>query len=312
MGTYVGVDIAKSSFDMVHHETGEFQHFEYTEAGIAKSVAWLEGLKPNLVLMESTGGYEITLLSELLANSIPAAAINPRNIRNFAKALGRLAKTDKIDAAIIAEFAATLKPLPQAEFDQLALTMKDLAARRRQLVAMRTQEKNRKEHARDKGIKKSIRAVIEMLDKEINKVDKQIKAHIDQSPTLCQKAELLESMPGIGKNTAMLLICQLPELGSGISRRAVAALAGLAPINRDSGQFRGKRTIGGGRVHVRNLLYMPTRVAIRHNPKIKDFYERLLKNGAEKMVAVTACMRKILVTLNAMATNNTMWNQNYA
>ena len=133
---------------MVHHETGEFQHFEYTEAGIAKSVAWLEGLKPNLVLMESTGGYEITLLSELLANSIPAAAINPRNIRNFAKALGRLAKTDKIDAAIIAEFAATLKPLPQAEFDQLALTMKDLAARRRQLVAMRTQEKNRKEHAR--------------------------------------------------------------------------------------------------------------------------------------------------------------------
>ena len=164
----------------------------------------------------------------------------------------------------------------------------------------------------DKGIKKSIRAVIEMLDKEINKVDKQIKAHIYQSPTLCQKAELLESMPGIGKNTAMLLICQLPELGSGISRRAVAALAGLAPINRDSGQFRGKRTIGGGRVHVRNLLYMPTRVAIRHNPKIKDFYERLLKNGAEKMVAVTACMRKILVTLNAMATNNTMWNQNYA
>lgn len=176
---------------------------------------------------------------------------------------------------------------------------------------MRTQEKNRKEHAQDKSIANSIEVIIEALDKEIAKIDKQIKSDLDQSPKLKQKSQLLQSMPGIGNHTAMMLACQLPELGC-LNRRQIAALVGLAPINRDSGQFRGKRMIGGGRVHVRHLLYMPTLVAIQHNPQIKAYYDRLVQKGKCKMVAVAAAMRKMLVILNSMAANETMWNQNYA
>jgi transposase len=311
MGAHVGVDVAKASFDMVHHQTGEFKHFEYTEAGIGECLKWLGPLKPSLVLMESTGGYERPLLIELLSNSIPATTINPKRIRDFAKAKGCLAKTDKIDAAIIAEYAAILQPPPQTELDQLAIKIKDLAARRRQLVEMRVQEKNRREHARDKSIKKSIGAIIAALGREIAKIDKQIKADIDQSPKLREKTQLLESMPGIGKQTAMMLACQLPELGH-LNGRQIAALVGLAPMNRDSGQFRGKRMIGGGRVHVRTLLYMPTLVAIQHNQRIRDYYNRLVAKGKSKMTAIVASMRKMLVILNAMATKQMAWDDNYA
>ena len=311
MGAYVGVDIAKSSFDVIHNETGEFRHFQNNQADIAACLAWLGTLQPSLVLMEATGGYEVPLLRELLSNSIPAGTINPKRIRDFAKAKGRLAKTDKIDAAIIAEYAATFQPLPQKELAELSVKLKGLAARRRQLMDMRTQEKNRKEHALDRGIAKSIEVIIETLDKEIAKIDKQIKAHIDQTPKLKQKSQLLQSMPGIGNHTAMMLACQLPELGC-LNRRQIAALVGLAPINRDSGQFRGKRMIGGGRVHVRQLLYMPTLVAIQHNPQIRAYYDRLVANGKCKMVAVAAAMRKMLVILNSMAANETNWSPNYA
>lgn len=311
MGVYVGVDIAKRSFDVACHETGEFRHFQYNQAGVAECVAWLGALKPSLVLMESTGGYELPLLNELLSNSISAAVINPRRVRDFAKAKGRLAKTDKIDAAIIAEYAATFQPLAQKELAELSIKLKSLAARRRQLMEMRTQEKNRKEHALDKGIAKSIEVIIGALDKEIAEIDKQIKSDIDNSPKLKQKSQLLQSMPGIGNHTAMMLACQLPELGC-LNRRQIAALVGLAPINRDSGQFRGKRMIGGGRVHVRRLLYMPTLVAIQHNPQIKAYYDRLVQRGKSKMVAVTAAMRKMLVILNSMAANETTWKPNYA
>ncbi|MBU1451567.1 MAG: IS110 family transposase [Proteobacteria bacterium] len=307
----VGVDIAKSSFDLVHHEAGEFKHFQYTPAGIAQCIAWLGTLKPSLVLMESTGGYELPLLNEFLSNSISAAVINPKRIRDFAKAKGRLAKTDKIDAAIIAEFAATFQPPPQTELAELSIKLKGLAARRRQLVEMRTQEKNRKEHARDKSIAKSIEVIIAALNREIAKIDKQIKSDLDQSPKLKQTSRLLQSMLGIGNHTAMMLACQLPELGA-LNRRQIAALVGLAPINRDSGQFRGKRMIGGGRVHVRRLLYMPTLVAIQHNPQIKAHYDGLVDKGKRKMVAVTAAMKKRLVILNSMAANEIAWNQNYA
>lgn len=311
MGAYVGVDIAKSSFDVAHHETGEFRHFKYDQAGIAECTVWLGALEPSLVLMESTGGYELPLLKDLLSSSIPAAVINPRRVRDFAKAKGRLAKTDKIDAAIIAEYAATFQPLPQKELAELSIKLKGLAARRRQLIDMRTQEKNRREHALDKSIAESIKVIIGALDREIAKIDKQIKSDIDQSPKLKQKSQLLQSMPGIGNHTAMMLACQLPELGC-LNRRQIAALVGLAPINRDSGQFRGKRMIGGGRVHVRRLLYMPTLVAIQHNPQIKTYYERLLEKGKCKMVALTAAMRKMLVILNSMAANQTTWNRDYA
>ena len=311
MGTYVGIDVAKSSFDAVHHETGEYKHFVYDEQGIKDCVRWLVSLKPSLVLMESTGGYEIPLALELAAHAVPVKQINPRRIRDFARSLGRLAKTDKIDAAVIARYAATFQPPPQTSTDQLALKIKTLASRRRQLVGMRTQEKNRREHALDSSIAKSIAAVIEFLDREIAKIDEQIKKDIESSSNLKKKSQLFESMPGIGKQTAMLLVCQLPELGT-CNRREIAALVGLAPLNRDSGIFRGKRMIGGGRHHVRQLLYMPTLAAIRHNKRIRAYYRRLVAAGKVKMVAVAAAMRKILTILNSMAANNSFWNENFA
>ena len=309
MDTYVGIDIAKASFDLVHYESGEFRSFKNNQTGIAKCAKWLVSLEPNLILMESTGGYEIPLFNELMANSLPVRIINPKRIRDFAKAKGKLAKTDKIDAAIIAEYAATFQPPPQESIDELAVKIKDLAARRRQLVGMRTQEKNRKEHARYKDITKSIGLMIEVMDKEIDKIDAQIRDNIDQSPKLKKKSELLQTMPGIGRHTAMMLACQLPELGQ-LNRREIAALVGLAPINRDSGQFRGRRMIGGGRTHVRNLLFLPALTATRHNPRIREYYQRLLKAGKQKMVAVAATMRKMLTILNSMAAKETAWNEN--
>lgn len=306
MGDHIGIDIAKASFDAVHYERGQHRSFEYTDQGINDCVAWLLEVKPSLVLMESTGGYEIALASELWSHSIPALVINPRRIRDFARSLGQMAKTDKIDAAVIARYAATLQPAPQAMAGQLAQEIRSLAARRRQLVDMRTQEKNRREHARSQGITKSIADTVAFLDKEIAKIDEQIGKEIDGDPGLKKKSRLLQSMPGIGKQTAMLLLCLLPELGA-CSRREIAALVGLAPINRDSGMFRGKRMIGGGRKHVRQILYMPTLVAIRHNAMIQAYYRRLLQAGKEKMVAVTACTRKILTMLNAMIKNQTEW-----
>lgn len=311
MGLYVGIDIAKESFDVVEHQGGKARCFKYNDTGVEKCVTWLVARKPCLVLMESTGGYEIPLASELLAQGVPTKLINPKRIRDFAKSQGRLAKTDKIDAAIIAQYAATFQPPPQTEFDELAHTANSLAARRRQLVAMRTQEKNRKEHARNQSIAKSIEAVIEVIDKQIVKIDEQIKTHLDQSPKLKKKSELLASVPGIGNQTAMMLVCQLPELGT-LNRRQIAALVGLAPINRDSGQFRGKRMIGGGRAHVRHLLYMPTLASIRHNKRIGAYYYRLVAGGKHKMVAVAAAMRKLLIILNSMAANQTAWREDYA
>jgi transposase len=311
MGAYVGIDIAKSSFDAVHHETGEYRHFEYDEQGIKDCVRWLVSLKPSLVLMESTGGYETPLASELAAHAVPVKQINPRRIRDFARSLGRLAKTDKIDAAIIARYAAIFQPPPQTDTDRMALRIKHLASRRRQLVEMRTQEKNRREHVLDASIAQSIATVIEFLDREIAKIDEQIRKDIESSSNLKKTSQLLESVPGIGKQTAMLLVCQLPELGT-CNRREIAALVGLAPINRDSGLFRGKRMIGGGRHHVRQLLYMPTLAAIRHNKRIRAYYHRLVAAGKAKMVAVAATMRKILTILNSMAATQTPWNPNYA
>ena len=311
MGDHVGIDIAKASFDAFHHERQEHKKFGNDEQGIKDCITWLLQIKPSLVLMESTGGYEMPLVGELWANSIPSLAINPRRVRDFARSLGKMAKTDKIDAAMIARYAATFQPAPQDMADQVTQEIKSLAARRRQLVEMRTQEKNRREHARREGIAKSIADTIAFLDKEIAKIDEQIGKEIDGDSGLKKKCKLLKSMPGIGKQTAMLLLGLLPELGA-CSRRQIAALVGLAPINRDTGQFRGKRMIGGGRKHVRHLLYMPTLVAIRRNARIRAFYQRLLADGKEKMVAVTACTRKILIMLNAMVKNQTAWNQNIA
>jgi transposase len=257
--------------------------------------------------MEATGGYEYAAAAELSANGLPVAVVNPRRIRDFAKAVGVTAKTDKIDARVIALYAANCKPMPQGVLDDNSRRIKALTSRRQQLLQMRTAENNRMEHAIDKEISRSLNTIIKSINKEIEKVDKQIGEHIDNMPELKEKADKLKSVPGIGDTTAAMLISELPELGT-FNRRQIASLVGVAPINRDSGTFRGKRMTGGGRKNVRNRLFMPTLVAIRHNPPLRKYYRRLVEEkGKTKMVAVVAAMRKLLCIMNAMLKNNQKW-----
>jgi transposase len=257
--------------------------------------------------MEPTGGYEAALQNQLQAAGLPVAVVNARQIRDFAKACGRLAKTDKLDAQVIARFAAVMQPAPQKPIDVQTRVLKALIARRRQLIQMRTAEANRMEHAQDRAIEQSIRQVLELLDKQIDNTEQQIQRQVESLPKLKTRTEQLLSAPAIGPTTAALLVTELPELGQ-LNRRQIAALVGVAPINRDSGTYRGKRMTGGGRQNLRARLFMPTLCAIRCNPPIRDFYQRLCTNGKTKMTAVIAAMRKFLTMLNTMLKNNESWN----
>ncbi len=251
------------------------------------------------------------LVIELHASKLPVAVVNPKRTRDFARAAGQLAKTDKLDAQMIARYAAVMKPPVQIEIDKISRIIKALVARRRQLIRMRTSEKNRIEHALEKAIARSIKIIVKTIDREIEKVDKQLQDYIDNEPRLKQKETVIKSAPGIGEITAKVLLCELPELGR-LNRRKIASLVGLAPMNRDSGQFRGKRITGAGRCEIRMQLYMPTLVAIQHNPVIKEFYQRLIANGKTKMVAIVASMRKLLVIINTMVKKNEVWMQKKA
>lgn len=307
MATYVGIDIAKRHFDLAVEAQQSVQQFENDSKGIRRCVTQLRELQPDLVVMEPTGGYEIPLVAELQAAGLPVAVVNARKIREFARAAGQLAKTDKLDALIIARFAAVLQPPAQEALDAQTLAMKALVARRNQLVQMHTAESNRLEHARDKVIVRSIRTILKTIQRQMDGIDRQIRDHIDSQPELKRKREQLESVPGIGETTASLLVTELPELGR-LNRRQIAALVGVAPINRDSGTYRGKRMTGGGRCHLRARLFMPTLVAARHNPTIRNFYQRLVAEGKPKMTALIAAMRKLLTILNVMIAKNETWN----
>jgi transposase len=307
MKNCVGIDISKKSFDVHILNGNKDLHFEYTDEQIKEFQKILTQIKPELIVMEATGGYERKLASQLQAGGLPVSIVNPRRIRDFAKATGRMAKTDKIDAGIIALFGAMLEPPQKDVIDANALKMKALVSRRDQLIGIRTAENNRMEHADDKVIARSIKAVIKAIEKEIEKVEKQIGDHIDQMPELKRNTELLKSVPGIGDTTASMLVVELPELGKA-NRKQIAALVGVAPMNRDSGMFQGKRMTGGGRRNVRARLFMPTLVAIRHNPVIRKFYLNLIDQGKAKMTAVVAAMRKLLVILNTMVKNNQKWS----
>jgi transposase len=306
MKNCVGIDISKRFFDVHILKDNKDLHFDYTDEQIKKFKKILTQIKPELIVMEATGGYERKLASQLQADGLAVAVVNPRRIRDFAKATGQMAKTDKIDAGIIALFGATLEPPQKDVIGANALKMKALVSRRNQLIEMRTAENNRREHADDKVIARSIKAVIKAIEKEIEKVDKQINDHIDQMPELKRNTELLKSVPGIGDTTASMLVVELPELGKA-NKKQIAALVGVAPMNRDSGLFKGKRMTGGGRRNVRARLFMPTLVAIRHNPVIRKFYLSLVEQGKAKMTAVVAAMRKLLVILNTMVKNNQKW-----
>ena len=307
MTTYIGIDVAKRFFDLYDTAAQKHAHFENTPAGIKTCMDQLAPRRPALIVLENTGGYETDLAVALQAAGLPVAVVNPRRIREFARATGQLAKTDRIDAQIIARYAAMLQPPPRGVWDAQTRAIKALVARRHQLVEMRTAEKNRREHAGDAAITKSIAAVIKAIERELEKVERQLHDLISRTPELQHKAETLKSVPGIADTTAMMLVAEVPELGQ-LNRRQIAALIGVAPINRDSGAYRGKRMTGGGRCDVRARLYMPTLVAIRFNPVIRKFYQRLVNGGKKKMTAVIAAMRKLLTILNVMIAKNEYWN----
>lgn len=307
MKTFVGIDVAKAHVDLFDTETQKHRRFENNSEGINRCTEYLASLAPQLIVMESTGGYETSLAVALQTAKLPVAIINPRRARDFGRAVGRLAKTDRIDAMLLADYAANVIPPERPMRDRKGRRMKALVARRHQLLQMRTADYNRREHSRDKDIARSIEAVIKTFDRELAKIEQQLQTLVSASPELNQRVQALISVPGIAETTATMLVTEVPELGQ-LNRRQIAALIGVAPVNRDSGSFRGKRMTGGGRRNVRARLFMPTLVACHHNPVMKAFYQRLLEQGKSKMTALVAAMRKMLTILNTMLAKNESWN----
>lgn len=299
---YVGIDVSKAMLDVACFQSRAFQQFRNTPKGISKLVIWLLEIHPNLVVLEATGGLELACVAELMQAGLPVAVVNPGRIRGFARSIGQLAKTDKLDAMVIAHFAQATQPKPRKARTPQEEQLSALLTRRRQLIEMLTAEKNRQHSARF-GMQTDIQEHIDWLEQKLDQLDEEIQACIDQYPDWKQKADLLSSVPGVGRVTTVTLLGLLPELGT-INRQQIAALVGVAPVNKDSGKRQRKRRVFGGRANVRSILYMAALSASNHNPQIRDFYNRLLKNGKEKKVALTACMRKLLVILNAIARSN--------
>ena len=307
---FVGIDVSKDKLDVHIRPIDQSETISYTEGGLSQLVAWMKQVQPQVIVIEATGGYERRLVAILLTNELPVAVINPERVRHFAKATGQLAKTDGLDAAVLSLFAQTLQPQPRPLSDAFSEELRDLLARRRQILNMIVAEKNRLETAR-KPIRGQILQHIKWLEKRLLEVDKDLNQRIQSSPTWKAKDELLRSVPSIGPVGSSSLLIQLPELGT-LDRHQIAALVGVAPINQDSGRFKGHRITQGGRASVRSALYMCTLVAIRHNSLIRDFYQRLVLAGKPKMVALIASMRKLLTILNSMIKHNRSWDPSYA
>ena len=309
--TYVGIDVAKQHLDLHLLPQGSARRVDNNDDGIDQLCVQLAELNLERIVVESTGGYENRLVAELHAAGLPVVVVNPRHVRDFARATGRLAKTDRIDAEILARFARDIRPAIREAVDPKLREIKDLVARRRQLIALRTAEKNRTEHAEQTLVRRSIRCMVKAIETQIRIVEKTITTCIRNSPLYQRRADIITSVTGFADRSASAIIADMPELGA-LNRRQAGALVGVAPINRDSGTLRGKRTIGGGRASLRMAFYMPTLVAIQHNPDIKAFYQRLLDNGKSKMTAVVACMRKLVVLLNTLIKENRTWTPIHA
>lgn len=311
---YVGVDVSKAHLDVAIYGKSEGWQVARDDAGLVQLVQRLREFDPavSLVVLEATGGLERNVAVALALASIPVAVVNPRQVRDFARATGKLAKTDAIDAAILAHFAQAVQPRSEPLPDPIAVKLESAVSRRRQLVDMLTSEKNRRgmlmlQRSAAKRILNSLQKHIEWLEAEIARLDDDIDDTIKASPVWREKDDLLQSVPGVGPVVSRTLLSRMPELGS-LSSKQIAALAGLAPMNRDSGLSRGRRTIWGGRAEVRAVLYMAAVTAARCNPLLRAFYERLLAAGKKPMVALIAVMRKLLTTLNAMVRDGTRWN----
>jgi transposase len=301
----VGIDVAKNRLDVAVRPGGEVFVVERNAAGLEQLTARLGALMPRLVALEATGGFETVAAAALAAAGLPVVIVNPAQVRAFAKAIGQRAKTDPIDAAVIAHFAEATKPEPRALPDEATRLLADLVARRRQIVEMIVAERQREKRATAR-LKKSIMRLIKALEKELNSVDTDIDDAVRASPAWRDKEDLLASVPGIGSIIARTLIAELPELGA-LDRKKIAALAGLAPFTRQSGQWRGRSFIAGGRTSVRAALFMGAMAARRHNPILKAFFERLVAAGKPKMVAIIAVARKLLTILNAVLRDQKPW-----
>jgi transposase len=303
---FVGIDVSKKHLDVSVRPGDEFFRVSNDDPGIADLVQRLIDSHPQLILLEASGGYEILAAAALRQADLPAQIINPRQVREFARSTGKLAKTDKIDASVLAHFAQLLqpplRPWPEAQQQELAALM----TRRRQLVEMVVMEKNRLATAWSPKVRKSLQVHLQALQEQLNELEQDLNDFIRRTPLYLAKDQLLQTVPGVGALTSQSLMAWLPELGT-LNRKQIAALVGVAPFNRDSGHMRGRRTVWGGRKQIRSSLYMATIAACRFNPAIQNFYQRLLQAGKRKKVALTACMRKLLTILNAVLKHQQPW-----
>lgn len=308
---FVGVDVSKSTLDVYIDSPPEMLHVDYDDKGIKAVCTRLKSVAPTLIVMEATGGLEMRLACELSAQGLNVAVINPRQARDFAKATGQLAKTDRVDAAMLGAFAKAIRPQARPLKDEQTRELDDMVNRRRQLIANRVQETLRLATAASKPLQKSLKTHIAWLDKRIVEVDEDLSHRLKASDVWRAKDDLLRGIPGIGAVTTLTLLAKCPELGT-LNRREIAALTGVAPLANDSGQHHGKRFVWGGRADVRAVLYMATLSAKRSNPALKVFADRLKQAGKPAKVVIVACMRKLLTIMNSILKSNTPWNPNIA
>ncbi len=304
---FVGIDVSKDRLDVHLRPSGEAFAVARNGEGLDQLIARLAEIAPALIVLEATGGFERTVAAALAGAGLALAVVNPRQTRNFARAIGRLAKTDRLDAEAIALFAERIRPEPRPMADGEAQILAELVARRRQLLQMITMETNRRRQARSKRVRRTIEATLKTLEAQLAELDRDIGNTVKASPVWRATEDLLTSVPGVGDVTARTLIALLPELGR-LDRRRISALVGVAPFNRDSGKMRGHRAIAGGRAAVRRVLYMATLSAIRWNPVLRDHYRQLVARGKAKKVALVACMRRLIGILNAILRDQKAWN----
>ncbi len=303
---FVGIDVGKAHIDVFVHPSGAAFRLNRDAAGLDDLLVRLRPCAPTLIVLEATGGFERVVTAALWGAGLPVAVVNPRQIRDFARASGCLAKTDRLDPRVIAGFAAAIRPEQRPQPDAAACELADLVARRRQLVEMISTETMRSQQARLAAVRRQLAAHLAWLNKELGQLDADLDAAVRASPAWCERAALLLSVPGVGAATTRTLLADLPELGS-LDRRRIAALVGVAPVAHDSGQHHGARHIRGGRSAVRAALYMAAWIGSRWNPVLKETYQRLRAAGKPRKVALVACMRRLLTILNAMVRDNTPW-----
>lgn len=309
-GVFVGIDVSKDSLDLGTSESTETVQFANSVSGIHALVEYLTARPPCLIIVEATGGYETPMIASLAAAQLPVVVVNPRQVRDFARSCGKLAKTDAIDARILAQFGKVFKPEPRPVPDEKSCEIRALVTRRIQILEMIVTESNRL-HTVPSDVAEDIRLHIAYLKDRLSSIDDEIDRILRESPVWKEKDHIIRSVPGAGPALSSMLIAYLPELGT-LNRRQIALLVGVAPINHDSGRYRGSRRIWGGRSRVRHTLYMAALVASRYNPVIRDFYLRLIGAGKAKKVALVACMRRLLTIINSMIKHGSTWNPDHA